>query len=298
MHPQAAEESKQHVAEFVSDFEVVGSSARNRSCFVITPIGSIGSTIRRATDGLISAAIKPELERLGYDVVVAHQISDSGSITNQVLELVLASTIVVANLTELNPNVMYELAVRHSARLPVVTIAEEGTKLPFDIADQRTIFYSNDMEGVTELRARLPAAVQAAIADTQPDNPVYRAATMKVMREVHPGDTQQLIFERLDRIEGRITSFNTDSRSGSVIYEYHLLVRTNDEKIALAVYHELLTYPSNVPQRPPWFYEGGELTGWEFGLFSSLTRASLNALLRTLPSTIAVDILVHQVPEA
>ncbi len=41
-----------------------------------------------------------------------------------------------------------------------------------------------------------------ALEDTEPDNPVYRAAKNKVMKEMQPqGDFQSYILERLDRFE-------------------------------------------------------------------------------------------------
>ena len=101
---------------------------------------------------------------------------------------------------------MYELAVRHAARKPVVTIAEVGTRLPFDIADERTIFYQNDMAGVPELRAKLQTGAQAAVHDVHPDNPVYRAAQSQVIREVTAGDPNHFILDRLDRLEDLIRS--------------------------------------------------------------------------------------------
>ncbi len=63
---------------------------------------------------------------------------DPGQITTQVVEHVLSAKAAVADLTEDNPNVFYEVAVRHAFRLPVVLIAEQEDKqLPFDIAQMR-----------------------------------------------------------------------------------------------------------------------------------------------------------------
>ncbi len=177
----------------------------NKKCFVITPIGDESSDVRRATTGLLDAVIGPALAELELEVVAAHEISDPGSITNQVIEHLLQDELAVVNLTGLNPNVMYELGVRHSARLPLVVLAEQGTELPFDISAERTIFYTDDLAGGEELKPKLAKMAKNALGDEEPDNPVYRVAKSSVMKEVTPSDdAQRYIIERLDSIESRL----------------------------------------------------------------------------------------------
>jgi hypothetical protein len=173
-----------------------------KTCFVITPVGEAGSEIRRATDGLIDSAIRPVLGRLGFSVEVAHQIAASGSITRQVIEHLLADELVIANLSGLNPNVMYELAVRHGEGRPVVTIADRETTLPFDIADERAIFFTNDMQGALDLQPAIESAVRAAVEDKTSDNPITRARQGRAVRATVPQtDPQKYIIDRLDAIE-------------------------------------------------------------------------------------------------
>lgn len=177
-----------------------------KKCFVVTPIGPDGSVTRRAADGLISAVIQPTLDDLDFETIVAHKIDSPGSITRQVIDYLLSSELVIANLTELNPNVMYEVAVRHCVGLPIVVMAEHGTKLPFDLSDERTVFFYNDMHGAVDVRPALEKAVKSALSLEEPDNPVYRVSQAKVMREAtKPNDPNAFILQKLERLESAIS---------------------------------------------------------------------------------------------
>lgn len=213
-----------------------GGGEGQKQCFVITPIGPDNSPTRRAADGLISSVIKPVLEELEFETHVAHEIANPGSITRQVIEHIIYDQLVVANLTELNPNVMYELAVRHCVGLPIVVLAENGTKLPFDISDERTVFFQNDMHGAVDLKPRLRIAIESALSEQEPDNPVYRVAQAKVMREVtQPDDAQSFLLKKLDYIESSITELRnkTSLRNESAAMPYRYILVLSAEKEAV-----------------------------------------------------------------
>lgn len=185
----------------------------NKKCFIITPIGDDNSTVRRAADGVIKSVIMPVLKELEFeDIVAAHMMPDPGSINKQVIKRVLDDDLVVANLTGLNPNVMYELAVRHAARKPVVIICEKGTNLPFDINEERTIFYTNDMNGVIELKEKFEVATQKAVLDSNPDNPVYRVVESNLIEAAPIKDSEKYILHRMDKLEELIRQNNEPNR--------------------------------------------------------------------------------------
>ena len=138
---------------------------KRKQCLVICPIGDMGSQIRRSSEGVIKAAIKPVLSRLGFQVVVPHKIPGHGSIMGQITDHLISDELVIANLTGLRPNVMYELGLRRGRKRPVITIAALGTRLPSDVADERTIWFVDDMAGVEELKQQLREAVEAVLTE-------------------------------------------------------------------------------------------------------------------------------------
>jgi len=145
----------------------------DEECFFITPIGEEGSDQRRRADGVLRAVVGPAAAEVGLTAVRADHIGEPGQITLQIIRHVLGAKAAVADLTGANPNVYYELAVRHTAKLPTVLIAEDGERLPFDIAAMRTIFFAHtDLnsamackdEIVAHLRRAFEGAVDSPIA--------------------------------------------------------------------------------------------------------------------------------------
>jgi hypothetical protein len=110
-------------------------------CFYITPIGAEDSVERKHSDLFMSSLVQPALEELGLTVVRADQIGEPGMITTQVLEYLKRSKLAIADLSYLNPNVFYEVALRHALRLPVVQLIRKADRLPFDVNQSRTLVF-------------------------------------------------------------------------------------------------------------------------------------------------------------
>jgi hypothetical protein len=113
---------------------------------------------------------------LELKAVRADRISEPGNITLQILDQVLNAKAAIADLTELNPNVFYELAVRHTVRRPVALIAEKGTDLPFDISPMRVIkFDHRDLRSAAECKKEIVAHLRHALSNDEADSPISTA---------------------------------------------------------------------------------------------------------------------------
>ncbi|MDE6388348.1 MAG: hypothetical protein K2L82_11155 [Lachnospiraceae bacterium] len=195
-------------------------------CFVITPIGDNNSDIRRHIDGIIDQAIEPALGEK-YDIEVAHRKYEIGSINDRVIRSVLDSDLVIANLTNTNPNVMYELAVRYSFGKPAIVIAEKGTKLPFDVIDENTIFYVNDPAGANELKQQIIEYEKGIDLGKKTYGPIYKVINrIPLYDEVESGKNvpseklMQYVIDRLDSIEKNLSAKPQNENDGFYNHYY------------------------------------------------------------------------------
>ncbi len=98
-----------------------------------------GSIERKHSDLFLGSIVEPALERLNLTVRRADHIESPGTITKQIIQHLRHAKLVIADLSFNNPNVFYELAIRHAFRLPTVHIIRKGDKIPFDVNSSRTI---------------------------------------------------------------------------------------------------------------------------------------------------------------
>lgn len=150
--------------------------SEEKRTFIITPIGEPNSAINQAARGLIDTIIKPVLTELGYEIDNPMDDSSSGSITKQIIKNIVNDELVIVNLTGINPNVMYELSLRHATNKPVVVLIRKDqlSSIPFDIKDERVIPFADVLYGVDKLKKTLKNHIMSAIEDN-PNSPIYNA---------------------------------------------------------------------------------------------------------------------------
>ncbi|KQO84288.1 hypothetical protein ASF17_01830 [Frigoribacterium sp. Leaf263] len=186
-----------------------------RSCFVVAPIGAEGSETRRRSDQVLRHVIDPVIAELGFAKAVrADKISDGGLITRQVIDQIYSADLVVADLTGNNPNVFYELALRHTFGKPFVQVAVGTVQepLPFDVADQRTIFFDHkDLDAVEAAKDALRDFISAIMAPgAVVESPVsYTMDVMQLRSSSNPDDRNQAsMMEMLEDLRSMMIRSN------------------------------------------------------------------------------------------
>jgi hypothetical protein len=148
------------------------SASQKPKCFVIIQIGKDGSDARRKSDRVLKYIIAKALEEK-YQVQRADDIKQPGTVTVQIIEQLLEAPLVVADLSDFNANVYYELAIRHAVKKPVIHLITKGQEAPFDVSQMRYVSYDiTAPESVEEAQQELRANVEAIEKGEQSLTPI------------------------------------------------------------------------------------------------------------------------------
>lgn len=144
-----------------------------KAVFVIMPF-------RQDFNDVWMGAINKACAELGLTAIRVDMINRSSNITEDIVQSIDACHVAIADVTENNPNVMFELGYAIAKEKPNIIISQSADYLPFDIRFLRTIVYSNSWSGIEELRSKLVAFLketlpQAGVAK----NPRTRGAAGK-----------------------------------------------------------------------------------------------------------------------
>jgi tetratricopeptide (TPR) repeat protein len=150
-------------------------------CFVLMPFGKKMDAGGRVTnfDSVYEKIIAPAVARAGLEPIRADEEKIGGTIHKPMFERLMLCHYAVADITGANPNVFYELGIRHAMRpRSTVIVFGEGTVLPFDIALVRGLSYKTDGAGEPldpeTTIAAIASQLETARASHYDDSPIFQ----------------------------------------------------------------------------------------------------------------------------
>lgn len=121
-------------------------SIETMTCFVIMPFGLKTDPYTKKEidfDAIYRDLIKPTVEdNLKLICTRSDEVSQAGLIHKDMIDRIIESDVVIVDITAGNPNVMYELGVRHTARKSgTIIIRQKDSFIPFNIGGMRAMDY-------------------------------------------------------------------------------------------------------------------------------------------------------------
>lgn len=182
-------------------------------CFVVGPIGPDGGDDRIHADWLLEGIIQPVMTEFSdFEVQRADQMTEPGLIDAQVINALLNAELVIADLSQLNPNAFYEIGIRHMIQKPIIHMQLADQKIPFDLSLYRAIKFARVRpRDLQTAREQLKAQVQSVLsAGYQVENPVTNARG-RLKLEQHATPEMRILVDRIESLEASLTSLSRTS---------------------------------------------------------------------------------------
>ncbi len=182
------------------------------SCFVVMPFGRDVEE-QKWFRGWYEVVIAPAIHASGYEPVLSAGEEQPGAINDEIRAHLAFDPMVLVDLggfektDDPNPNVMYELGIRHALGLPLVIMAWEGQHLPFDVSNQRVIMHDRQLLDIEVNKKKIVAFVQAASEGKyyKPMDAVGRMATIAAASEaLGKDDILSALVQEVRELKGSV----------------------------------------------------------------------------------------------
>lgn len=147
-----------------------------KTCFVIMPFGTreAASGAKIDFDGIYRDLIHGAVEAMGFRSVRCDEIQHAGSIHQDMFKHIATDALAIVDITMLNPNVFYELGVRHALRSSITILIKKcGVSIPFNIQGLRVIEYPDPGESFAEAAAKIKSFIEGGLNSVRPDSPIF-----------------------------------------------------------------------------------------------------------------------------
>lgn len=128
------------------------------------PIVFVAQSLRPESEP-IYRAIRAAAQAVGANALRADSLAEPGLLVEQVYQHLESAEVVIADISHMNPNVMYELGFAHGAKRPVIVISSDLPHVPFDIASVRVIRYGETLADLRDFELEMRRMISAALDD-------------------------------------------------------------------------------------------------------------------------------------
>lgn len=134
---------------------------QKEKCFVIMPISDQGDYPEGHFTKVYDQIFRPAIEDAGYEAYRVDENNISDSIIVKIFEAIQNCPMALCDLSNRNPNVLYELGIRQAYDKPVVLVQDDKTERIFDVSGITTIQYKSSRlyENVLEARRIITQAI-------------------------------------------------------------------------------------------------------------------------------------------
>jgi tetratricopeptide (TPR) repeat protein len=140
---------------------VGGRRLRGQTVPTLVFVGPAGD----ASKNLLETAIVPAAKEAGFNVITAGDDSIDDIDIQRTIDLLGSADLLLADVTDTHPNVLFALGARYQTSRPIVLLAPEGTEVPFDLVTRRIVFFNRSATGLVRLRKDLLSTLSAIEGD-------------------------------------------------------------------------------------------------------------------------------------
>lgn len=208
-------------------------------CFIVTAIGESGTPTRERSDNVYRYLIAPVCEELGYKPVRVDHVNAVDNINETVINYLKTAPMVVADMTDHNPNAFYELGFRQALELPLVPIIKVGERLPFDVITTRTVFYDTDVAKIEDSKENLKSKILSFENFEMPESRIDKSVTLD---ELDAKLTKKLnkilnLLENQQSYSSHVDTHDFDFKPSKI--DYQAIIQQAQERINQVQNHPL-----------------------------------------------------------
>ena len=190
-------------------------------CFIVTAIGESGTPTRERADNVYKYLIAPVCEELGYKPVRVDHVNAVDNINATIINYLKTAPMVIADMTDHNPNAFYELGFRQALELPLVPIIKVGERLPFDVMTTRTVFYDTDVSKIEESKENLKSKIQSFKNFEMPESRIERSLTLDDLNDNLTKKLNKILnlLEKQQSYSSLVHTHDFDFKSSKIDYQ-------------------------------------------------------------------------------